>query len=65
MNEATRKMEEDEAQRVVAEQRKQMQQEVEKESEVNVAVDTSLIKQPKINYAESIEEKALKKDQVS
>ncbi|KAH3741464.1 hypothetical protein DPMN_048189, partial [Dreissena polymorpha] len=63
MNEATRKMEEDEAQRVVAEQRKQMQQEVEKEAEVNVAVDTSLIKQPKVNIAESIEEKALKKDQ--
>ena len=61
-------MEEEEAQRVVAEQRKQMQQQGESSSgsgsEGRESQDTGLLVAPKIAYGESREEQALKKEQV-
>jgi len=63
--EAQRKLEEDEAQRVIADQRRQMAQEVSKDSTPDVALDTGLVVQPKVHLKESMEEKALKKEQVS
>ncbi|WAR00886.1 hypothetical protein MAR_025258, partial [Mya arenaria] len=63
INESHRKLEEDEAQRIIADQRRQMAQEVNKETGPEVTVDTGLVRQPKVNLVESMEEKALKKEQ--
>lgn len=57
-------MEEIEAQRIVAEQRKHMQQGV-PEGDETVAMDTGLLRTPKVNVGESVEEKALRKEHVS
>lgn len=63
--ESQRKLEEDEAQRVIAEQRKQMQQQASTDGRASpVAMDTGLLRTPKVDLTESIEEKALKKEQV-
>lgn len=64
--ECQRKLEEDEAQRVIAEQRKQMQQQQTTTDGRSspVAMDTGLLRTPKVDITESVEEKALKKEQV-
>jgi len=65
--ECQRKLEEDEAQRVIAEQRKQMQQQqtTSDGGSSMVAMDTGLLRTPKVDHVESMEEKALRKEQVS
>ena len=60
-----RKMEEIEAQRIVAEQKKQMQQNSTGSSSVEANVDNGLLIAPKVNLGESVEEQAVRKAQVS
>ena len=65
MEESRRKMEEIEAQRIIAEQKKQMQQTANKgDNQAGVATDTGLLIAPQVNVGESMEERVLKKSQV-
>jgi hypothetical protein len=66
MAESLRKMEEIEAQRIIAEQRKQMQQQAANkgDNQNGVATDTGLLIAPQVNVGESMEERVLKKSQV-
>lgn len=57
-------MEEIEAQRIIAEQKRQIQQNVAKDNQEEVSGDTGLLRAPKVFIGESMEEKVLKKSQV-
>ena len=58
-------MEEIEAQRIVAEQKKQMQQNSTGSSSGEANIDNGLLIAPKVNLGESVEEQAVRKAQVS
>lgn len=63
MADSLRKMEEIEAQRIIAQQKRQIQQNVTKDNQ-EVSEDTGLLRAPKVFIGESMEEKVLKKSQV-